>query len=66
MLNLNNSQITINQFSYGMTSEELITEGHVDVDYFYDPDEEEFKKDIEEIKRIVREEGLSEKEYIEF
>ncbi|PMB21891.1 hypothetical protein [Fischerella thermalis] len=63
---LNHSEITINQFSYGMTSEELISEGHVDPDYFYDPDEEELKKDIEEIKRIVRENKLPEEEYIEF
>jgi hypothetical protein len=62
----NHSEITINQFSYGMTSEELISEGHVDPDYFYDPDEEEWKKEIKEIERIARENKLAEEEYIEF
>jgi len=59
-------QISITQLSYGMTPEELISEGYVDVDYFYDPDEEEWKKEIEKIQFIVEASQLSEEECIEF
>lgn len=59
-------QISITQLSYGMTPEELISEGYVDVDYFYDPDEEEWKKEIEKIQVIVEASQLSEEECIEF
>lgn len=57
---------SINQLSYGMTPEELISEGHVDIDYFYDPDLEEIKKDVKEMERIARESQNSEHKRIEF
>jgi hypothetical protein len=60
------SQFSISQLSYGMTPEELICEGYVDVDYFYDPGEEEWKKELEEIERIVKEDEQSEEECQEF
>ena len=59
-------QISITQLSYGMTPEELISEGYVDVDYFYDPDAEKWKKEIEKIQVIVEASQRSEEEYIEF
>lgn len=57
---------SINQLSYGMTPEEMISEGHVDVDYFYDPDLEEIKKDVKEMERIARESDKSNHERIKF
>lgn len=52
-----NKKVTpsINQLSYGMTPEELISEGHVDIDYFDGTDLEEIKKDVKEMERIARE-----------
>lgn len=57
---------SINQLSYGMTPEEMISEGHVDVDYFYDPGLEEIKKDVEEMERIARESDKSNHKRIKF
>ncbi len=48
-----------------MTPEELLSEGYASVDDLYDPEEEEWKKDVEEIQRIVRENNKFKKEYKE-
>jgi hypothetical protein len=58
-------QTSISQLSYGMTPSELISEGHVDVDYFYDPDEEEWKREVKKMEQIARESKLSDDDYIE-
>lgn len=48
-----------------MTPSELLSEGYASVDDLYDPEEEEWKKDVEEIQRIVRENNKFKKEYKE-
>jgi hypothetical protein len=59
-------EISITQLSYGMTCEELISEGYVDTDYFYEPWEEEWKIELEELERIVRENPIPDDECIPF
>ncbi|MEA5596824.1 hypothetical protein [Rivularia sp. UHCC 0363] len=58
-------QTNISQLSCGMTPEELISEGYVDVDYFYDPNEEEWKREVNKMEKIARESKLSDDDYIE-
>ncbi len=53
-------EISITQLSYGMTAEELISEGYVDTDYFYDPTEEEWKIEVEKMEQIARDRGEKE------
>jgi hypothetical protein len=59
-------EISITQLSYGMTPEELISEGYVDTDYFYDPDDEEWKIELEKIEQFVRDNPIDEGECIPF
>ena len=47
-----NQEISINQLSYGMTPEELISEGYMDVDDFYDPHQEKLDEQIKDIKNM--------------
>ncbi|MEM7714296.1 MAG: hypothetical protein AAF349_12105 [Cyanobacteria bacterium P01_A01_bin.68] len=47
-----NQEISITQLSYGMTPEELISEGYMDVDDFYDPNQEELNEQIKEIQNM--------------
>ena len=58
--------ISITQLSYGMTDEELISEGYVDTDYFYDPDEEEWKIEVEKMEQLARNNPMSDEEYVPF
>ena len=59
-------QTGISELSHGMTPSELISEGHVDIDYFYDPDEEEWKKEVEKMEQIVRENKIPDSECTPF
>jgi hypothetical protein len=59
-------EISITELSYGMTSEELITEGYVDTDYFYDPAEEEWKIELEKMEEVARNNPIPDEECIPF
>ncbi|MFH7023975.1 MAG: hypothetical protein ACHBN1_00840 [Heteroscytonema crispum UTEX LB 1556] len=59
-------EISITQLSYGMTPEELISEGYVDTDYFYDPASEEWKIEVEKMEQIVKENQIPDSECIPF
>lgn len=54
------------QITASMTPLEILSEGYGEYDDLYDPDEEEWKKDFEEMKRIAEECTLTEEDYIEF
>ncbi len=58
-------QTSISELSCGMTSEELINEGYVDADYFYDPNAEEWKREVKKMEQIAKESKLSDDDYIE-
>ncbi len=54
------------QIVASMTVDELLSEGYANFDDFYDPNEEEWKKEVEKMEQIVRENEFSDEECIEF
>ncbi|MDJ0733555.1 MAG: hypothetical protein QNJ47_05605 [Nostocaceae cyanobacterium] len=54
------------QIVSSMTVDELLSEGYSSYDDFYDPDEEEWKKEVEKIEQIVRDNKIPDSECIPF
>ena len=59
-------QTSISQLSYGMTASELLSEGYANYDDFYDPDEEEWKREVEKMEQIVKENKIPDSECTPF
>jgi hypothetical protein len=54
------------QIVSSMTVDELLSEGYANYDDFYDPWEEEWKIELEELERIARENPIPDDECIPF
>jgi hypothetical protein len=54
------------QIVSSMTVDELLSEGYANYDDFYEPWEEEWKIELEELERIARENPITDDECIPF
>ncbi|BAY84469.1 hypothetical protein NIES267_39650 [Calothrix parasitica NIES-267] len=50
------------QIVSSMTADELLSEGYANYDDFYDPDQEEWKIEVEKMRQIVRENKIPDSE----
>lgn len=54
------------QIVSSMTADELLSEGYANYDDFYDPDEEEWKREVEKMEQIVKENKIPDSECTPF